>query len=62
MKVSWGRRGRAFQSQIKCSAAPYYRAEYMFHELVLEKRDKGYKKWEFVTEVEEMHVVTGYDE
>ena len=62
VKASWGRRGKTLQSQVKCSARSYWAAEGIFHDTVLAKLDKGYKKWEFVTEVEEMHTVTGYDE
>jgi predicted DNA-binding WGR domain protein len=61
VKASWGRRGKAFQSQIKVQSVSYYTAEYKFNELLFEKLDKGYKKWEFAPEVEEMHTLTGYD-
>jgi predicted DNA-binding WGR domain protein len=61
VKASWGRRGKAFQSQVKVQQGTYWYAAQKFHELVLAKRDKGYKKWEFVTEVETMHIETGYD-
>jgi predicted DNA-binding WGR domain protein len=61
VKASWGRRGKAFQSQVKCVQDPYYQAEYEFNQLVRAKTDKGYKKWEFVIEVEEMHMATDYD-
>jgi len=61
VKASWGRRGKALQSQIKVGASKYYVAEYEFNDLIGKKMDKGYKKWEFVTEVEEMHVESGWD-
>jgi hypothetical protein len=40
---------------------PYYAADFTFQGLVRAKLDKGYKKWEFVTEVENMHEMTRYD-
>jgi predicted DNA-binding WGR domain protein len=61
VKASWGRRGKAFQSQIKSGMEPYYAADFTFQGLVRAKLDKGYKKWEFVTEVENMHEMTRYD-
>jgi predicted DNA-binding WGR domain protein len=61
VKASWGRRGKAFQSQIKWQSVSYWQAEREFADLVRAKLDKGYKKWEFAPEVEEMHTLTGYD-
>jgi predicted DNA-binding WGR domain protein len=62
VKASWGRRGKAFQSQIKCTKASYWWATQKFDELLRAKLDKGYKKWEFAPEIEDMHTLTGYDE
>ena len=61
VKASWGRRGKALQSQIKCNQSGYLHADYIFQELISAKLDKGYKRWEFVTEVEDMHTMIGYD-
>jgi predicted DNA-binding WGR domain protein len=62
VKASWGRRGKAFQSQIKVQSVRYYNTALdEFEGLVRAKLDKGYKKWEFAPEVEEMHTLTGYD-
>jgi predicted DNA-binding WGR domain protein len=63
VKASWGRRGKAFQSQIKLEkTSSYYFAKSKFEELLRAKLDKGYKKWEFAPEVETMHTISGWDE
>jgi predicted DNA-binding WGR domain protein len=62
VKASWGRRGKAFQSQIKLDKSrSYWWAKQKFDELLEAKIAKGYKKWEFAPEVSEMHYMTDYD-
>ena len=61
VKASWGRRGKAFQSQIKREKASYYWAKDSFDDLLRAKLDKGYKKWEFAPEIEEMHTMRDFD-